>query len=89
MRTDSDVKRDIMAQLKSELPFSYEGIKSVVENGWVTLEGAVEWHYQSARAESTIRRVKGVVGVSNLINFAPRVSSAEVKAKVENALRSG
>jgi osmotically-inducible protein OsmY len=87
MRTDSDVKRNVVAHLKSELPFSYEGIKSIVKNGWVTLEGAAEWNYQRTRAESTIRRVKGVLGVSNLINLAPRVSPAEVKAKIESTMK--
>ncbi|HEY3658203.1 MAG TPA: BON domain-containing protein [Steroidobacteraceae bacterium] len=85
-RPDPDIAREVVAQLKFELPYSHENIKSVVKNGWVTLEGALEWNYQRSRAESTARRVKGVLGVSNLIKLAPHVSPTEVKAKIENAL---
>ncbi|HEY0745913.1 MAG TPA: BON domain-containing protein [Steroidobacteraceae bacterium] len=86
-RPDPDIARDVVAQLKTELPFSHEKIKSVVKNGWVTLEGQVEWNYQRMRAESATRRVKGVVGVSNLIKLAPEVSPIEIKMKIENALK--
>ena len=86
-RPDPDIARDVVAQLKIELPFSYEQIKSVVKNGWVTLEGNLAWNYQRMRAESAARRVTGVIGVSNQIKLAPQVSPIEVKAKIENALR--
>jgi osmotically-inducible protein OsmY len=85
-RPDPEIARDVVAQLMLELPFSYDNIKSVVKNGWVTLEGELEWNYQRVRAESATRRVKGVVGVSDQIKLAPQVSPIEVKAKIESAL---
>ena len=86
-RPDPEIARDVVAQLEAELPFSHEQIKSVVKNGWVTLEGNLVWNYQRMRAESATWRVKGVIGVSNKIKLAPQVSPIEVKAKIENALR--
>ncbi|HZZ15828.1 MAG TPA: BON domain-containing protein [Candidatus Sulfotelmatobacter sp.] len=86
-RPDPEIARDVVAQLKTELPFSYEKIKCVVKNGWVTLEGDLEWNYQRMRAESAARRVKGVVAVSDQIKLAPQVSPIEVKAKIESALK--
>ena len=86
-RPDPEIARDLVAQLKFELPYSHESIKSVVKNGWVTLEGDLEWNYQRTRAENTALRVKGVLGVSNHIKLAPRVKPTEVKAKIENALK--
>jgi osmotically-inducible protein OsmY len=86
-RPDPEIARDLVTQLKFELPYSHESIKSVVKNGWVTLEGDVEWNYQRTRAEDTALRVKGVLGVSNLIKLAPHVKPTEVKAKIENALK--
>jgi osmotically-inducible protein OsmY len=86
-RPDPEIARDVVAQLKAELPFSYEQIKSVVKNGWVSLEGDLVWNYQRMKAESATQRVKGVIGVSNQIKLAPQVSPIEVKAKIENALR--
>src|ERR1700694_871860 len=86
-RPDPEIARDVVAQLKLELPFSHEKIKTVVKNGWVTLEGDVEWNYQRERAESAALRVKGVLGITNHINIAPRVKPTEIKAKIENALK--
>jgi osmotically-inducible protein OsmY len=86
-RPDPEIARDLVAQLKFELPYSQESIKSVVKGGWVTLEGELEWNYQRTRAENTALRVKGVLGVSNHIKLAPRVKPTEVKAKIENALK--
>ena len=85
-RPDPEIARDLVTQLKFELPYSHESIKSVVKNGWVTLEGDLEWNYQRTRAENTALRVKGVLGVSNHIKLAPHVKPTEVKAKIENAL---
>jgi osmotically-inducible protein OsmY len=86
-RPDPEIARDVVAQLKFELPFSYDNIKSVIKNGWVTLEGDLEWNYQRTRAESAALRVKGVLGVTNRINIAPRVKPTEVKGKIESALK--
>jgi len=86
-RPDPDIARDVVAQIKLELPYSHEGFKAVVKKGWVTLEGNAEWNYQRTAAESAALRVKGVIGVSNFIKLAPRVSPMEVKKKIEGALQ--
>jgi osmotically-inducible protein OsmY len=86
-RPDPEIARDLVAQLKFAMPFSHESIKSVVKNGWATLEGDLEWNYQRMRAENAALRVKGVLGITNHINLAPRVKPTEVKAKIENALK--
>jgi osmotically-inducible protein OsmY len=86
-RPDPDIARDLVEQLKFELPYSHESIKSVVKNGWVTVDGSLEWNYQRVDAENTARGIKGVLGVTNLIKVSPRVSPTEVKLKIENALK--
>ena len=86
-RPDPDIARDLVAQLKFDLPFSFDSIKSVVKKGWVTLDGSLEWNYQRDDAEETARYVKGVLGVTNLIKVSPRVSPTEVKLKIESALK--
>jgi osmotically-inducible protein OsmY len=86
-RPDPEIARDVIAQIKLELPYSHENLKAVVKKGWVTLEGNAEWNYQRTAAESAALRVNGVLGVSNLIKLAPRVSPTEVKKKIEGALK--
>lgn len=86
-RPDPEIARDAVAAIRNELPYSWEQIKVVVKNGWVTLEGDVEWNYQRERAETAVRRVKGVKGISNLIKLRPKVEASEVKKKIEEALK--
>jgi osmotically-inducible protein OsmY len=86
-RPDPDIARDAVAAIKSQLPISSEHIKVVVKNGWVTLEGQVEWQYQRSTAENAVRRIKGVKGVSNLIQLKPRAEPSEIKRKIEEAFR--
>jgi osmotically-inducible protein OsmY len=86
-RPDPEIARDAVDAIRFRLPFSYENIKVVVKDGWVTLEGEVEWHYQREAAEKAVSRVKGVKGVSNFIEIKPRVAPSEIKRKIEEAFR--
>jgi osmotically-inducible protein OsmY len=86
-RPDPELARDAVAAIKFWLPASYEHIKAVVKNGWVTLEGNVEWNYQRDYAERAVRPLRGVKGVSNLIELKPRVAPSEIKHKIEDAFR--
>jgi len=86
-RPDPEIARDAASALKAELPFSSENIKVVVRDGWLTLEGAVEWNYARERAESSVKRVRGVKGVTNAITLKPKVQPHEVRRKIEDALR--
>jgi len=61
-------------------------IKVLVENGWVTLDGTVEFHFQKNAAESAIRNLKGVKGISNMISIKPRVSEGDVIHAIKKAL---
>ena len=87
VRPDPEIARDVVTELRVQLPLSANKIKAVVKGGWVTLEGEVEWHYQRERAESAVRHVKGVLGVSDLIKLKPSVSPADIKRKIEEAFK--
>jgi osmotically-inducible protein OsmY len=86
-RPDPEIAREAVAAIKSQLPISSENIKVIVKNGWVTLEGEVEWQYQRNTAESAVRRIKGVKGVSNLIQIKPRAEPGEIKRRIQDAFR--
>ncbi|HYX66974.1 MAG TPA: BON domain-containing protein, partial [Burkholderiales bacterium] len=86
-KPDPEIAREVAKEIESELPYSYKLIKAVVSNGWVTLEGDVEWNYQKARAEAAARRAKGVKGVTNFIMIKPSVQPQDVKRKIEDAFR--
>jgi osmotically-inducible protein OsmY len=86
-RPDPEIARDAVSALKSELPYSSEKIKVVVKNGWITLEGAVEWNYARERAQNAVKRVRGVMGVTNSIVLKPTVAPHEIRRKIEDAFR--
>jgi osmotically-inducible protein OsmY len=86
-KPDPDIARDAVAAIKSQLPISSEHIKVVIKNGWVSLEGQVEWQYQRQTAEKAVRRIKGVKGVSNLIQLRPRAQPEDIKRKIQEAFK--
>jgi osmotically-inducible protein OsmY len=86
-RPDPDIAREAVAEIQNELPYSSDHIRVLVDNGWVTLEGWVEWNYQRQRAHDAVRRVRGVKGVSNLIQLRPRIPPVEIKRKIEEEFR--
>jgi osmotically-inducible protein OsmY len=86
-RTDEDIARAAVDTLKWNVLVPADRIKVKVSKGWVTLEGTVDWQYQKSAAEKTVRKLTGVVGVTNLIEVKPSVSKAEVKSAIEGALK--
>jgi len=86
-RPDPEIARDAVAAIKSQLPISYESIKVVVKNGWVTLEGQAEWQYQKNTAEAAVRRIKGVKGVTDIIVLKPRIQPSEIQKKIQDAFK--
>jgi osmotically-inducible protein OsmY len=53
----------------------------------VTLTGQVEWQFQRLAAETGIRRLSGVSGLTNEITIKPRIEAADVRRKIEDALK--
>lgn len=62
-------------------------IKVTVNGGWVTLSGQVEWGYQKQSAESAVRQLGGVTGVSNTIAIKPAVQPSKVKEAILAAMK--
>ena len=86
-RTDPEIARDAVHELESHVSIPADRIKVTVKDGWVTLEGTVDWEYQKSLAESAMKKLKGVSGVTNKIQVKPKASAPEVKSKIEEALR--
>lgn len=62
------------------------GLNAAVDQGWVTLSGTADWHYQRQGAERLIRGLDGVVGVTNDIALKPQPTAADLRERVEAAL---
>jgi osmotically-inducible protein OsmY len=86
-RTDPEIARETVQELQSHVSIPADNIKVTVKNGWVTLEGAVEWQFQKALAESAVKKLRGVLGISNNIQVKPQASPADIKSRIEEALK--
>ncbi len=70
MHTQSEeVRAGVLNALYWDLRVPRHQLSVDVENGWVTVSGTVDRHYQRACAESDARSVPGVIGVTNLIRL--------------------
>ena len=85
-RTDPEIARDAVHAIESHVGIPSDRIKVTVKYGWVTLEGSVDWQYQKSLAESAVKNIRGVLGVTNNIEVKPQVSPADLKSKIENSL---
>ena len=85
-RVDPEIAKDAAAALQNHLSIP-KTVKAAVRSGHITLEGFVEWMYQKQSAEQAVRHLPGVRSVMNLIVVKPRVSVADVRTKIEAALR--
>ncbi|MBC2690331.1 MULTISPECIES: BON domain-containing protein [Pseudomonas] len=61
--------------------------KVIVENGWVSLEGQVDWQYQKETVERAVRKLSGVVGVDNRLTLRPQVDVLDIQQRIEEALK--
>lgn len=65
MRTDSDIQRDIVAELKWDPSLRNDDIAVAVRDGIVTLAGFAESYTEKWRAERVASRIKGVKAIAN------------------------
>jgi osmotically-inducible protein OsmY len=62
-----------------------EHLQVKVQDGWVTLEGEVDWQYQKEAAQSAVRKLAGVMGINNMLVLKPRGKPENIKERIEAA----
>lgn len=88
-RTDPEIARAAADAFKWNISVPEGRIKARVENGWVTLDGDVDFYYQREAAERAVRYLTGVKGVSNLITVKAQPAPSDVKQRIKEALQRG
>jgi osmotically-inducible protein OsmY len=86
-RTDADIAGAVEDVLEWTSSLPDGAIKVMVEGGWVTLSGDVDWQYQKQAATDSVCFLLGVTGVSDQISIKPTLSVSAVKADIESALK--
>lgn len=86
IRDDDDIARSAANALRCNglIP---DGVSLSVEDGRVTLRGDVDWAYQREVAARCVNDVEGVIWVRNDIRIKEDILPANIKTKIEEALK--
>ena len=86
-KADDQIAERALAILDWDAQVPTDSVMVRVERGWVTLTGEASWQYQRMAAEMAIRKLSGVVGVTNEIRVKPKVVSRDVRSEILEALK--
>jgi len=88
LRTDGDIATAAVNQISWFTSIPNGATKVIVSDGWVTLEGEVDWQYQKNKAHDFVQNMAGVKGVTNLITIIkPKVVARDLKSAIESAFQ--
>lgn len=74
---DETIRQNAVNAILRDADLSPQDISIEVENGWLTLTGAVKAYWQSVVAEEQVRTVNGVRGVYNKLAVTPEGDIAD------------
>jgi osmotically-inducible protein OsmY len=86
-KSDTEIATAVINAWKWNWEVPGDKIQVKVEDGWVNLEGELEWNFQRDAAVKTIRNLVGLVGVSNRIKIKSEVADGIEKQAIEKALQ--
>jgi osmotically-inducible protein OsmY len=85
-KTDLDLANEVLSGMKWNWSIPNDKIQVKVEDGWVTLDGAVEWNYQRDAAKNSATDLIGVKGVINNIKVNSLSADMVEQEAIEKAL---
>jgi osmotically-inducible protein OsmY len=86
-RSDTDIAEEAVLALRWCTSVPDKRITVSVENGWVTLEGNVEWSFEKDEARREIEEVSGVMGITNHIIVQPEQRPSEIMRYIQRVLQ--
>lgn len=86
-RTDTEIAQAAVAALKWNTLIPLGRVEVGVTNGWISLNGTLDWQYQKDAAARGVGDLVGLKGVINNIAVQPHVSTTDVREKIEDAFR--
>ena len=86
-RNDTDIAQAAVTALTWNAVIPQNRVTITVSNGWLTLNGTLDWQYQKEAAARAVRDLIGVKGVTNTITVKPHVQPGDVQAKIEAAFK--
>jgi osmotically-inducible protein OsmY len=87
LRDDTDIAHAAVSILEWDTTLPRDGVTVEVSNGFVKLEGQLDWQFQKQRAKSLVQSIAGVRGVTDRITVKPRIIAGDVKTKIRQAFQ--
>ncbi|MEO5977018.1 MAG: BON domain-containing protein [Chryseolinea sp.] len=85
-KEDSEIATDVVNAFRYSWEIPNDKIKVMVENGWVSLHGELEWNCAKEAAKKAVHNVAGVKGITNDIIVKSHGNDLLEKENVENAI---
>jgi osmotically-inducible protein OsmY len=82
-RTDTEIAQAVVAALQWNSVVPKDRVTATVTNGWLTLNGTLDWQYQKDAAGRAVRDLVGVKGVGNGIQVRPSAETLDVRDRME------
>lgn len=84
---DADIAAAALHALKWDASVPDERLQIAVRDGWITVDGTVDWPFEREAADRVLRHLIGALGVTNTILVKPRETANDVKSDIEAAFR--
>ncbi|MGM1056571.1 MAG: BON domain-containing protein [Bacteroidota bacterium] len=84
-RSDADIAQIAKNVLIWDTTVPEDRVTVEVDNGWITLNGIVEWNYQKANAANDVSYLAGVRGITNNITVEPTAQLDRPAEKIRTA----
>ncbi len=85
-RNDTEIAAAAQSALQWHSLIPAERIHVMVEHGWISLSGEVDWDFQRRSAVQALRSLTGVIGVRNGITLKPVVTPTNITVRICEAL---
>ena len=85
-KADNEIANEVVNAFKWNWEVPNDKVKVRVEDGWVTLEGELNWNYQKDAAKKSVSKLVGVKGVLNNISIKSETHDQIEKKDIERAL---
>jgi len=85
-RSDEDIAAAVINRLDWDASIPSDTVTAQVQDGWVSLNGAVDWNFQKEAAALDVRSLLGVVGLSNRITIKARANAHDIAEGIKSAL---
>jgi osmotically-inducible protein OsmY len=84
---DADIAERARCALEWSASAPDRAVRVTVSDGWLTLEGEVEWLHERHAAEDAVCELGGVRGITNLLVVKPGVRAETVRDRIAAAFR--